>query len=233
MAGLETPVPSPAAARQGPPVTTSLGSVAVHRASPGLAVSRVGVGPSWGLRGGLPVPEAGPALTTCPFQPALLALLEKTVCSCAGVWARTRSATLPQGPVHVPLATTALAASNVSAALVSPSPLQGHWRVEGGMCGSHTRGRGGQSPALPSAAGLLPSGCPPGRYGPGCEQLCRCLNGGSCDTATGACRCPAGFLGADCSLGEWPAQGCGAPTAAPGCPPPLPFVTLFLGLAPG
>lgn len=42
MAGLETRVPSVATAHLAPPVTMLLGSVIVHQASLGLAVSRVG-----------------------------------------------------------------------------------------------------------------------------------------------------------------------------------------------
>lgn len=66
---------------------------------------------------------------------------------------------------------------------------------------------------------LFPAACPPGRFGPGCEQLCRCLNGGSCDPVTGACHCPAGLLGPDCSLSEWPGEGRRPPPAPPVCPP--------------
>ncbi|EPY72655.1 hypothetical protein CB1_111057002 [Camelus ferus] len=42
-------------------------------------------------------------------------------------------------------------------------------------------------------------GCPNGTYGPYCQRKCKCLNGGSCDTVTGTCDCPPGFIGADCS----------------------------------
>lgn len=98
---------------------------------------------------------------------------------------------------------------------------RGTW---GSVCHSGMQGGGEQFTGLPchvqgccrfdsspqrmSQTLSLPAGCPPGRYGSGCVQVCKCLNGGSCDTATGACHCPAGFLGADCSLGEEP--GCRA-----------------------
>ena len=72
-------------------------------------------------------------------------------------------------------------------------------------------GQGLWSPPGPWQLAPPPAGCPPGRFGPGCEQLCGCLNGGSCDAATGACHCPSGFLGSDCGLGEWPACGQDSP----------------------
>lgn len=49
---------------------------------------------------------------------------------------------------------------------------------------------------------VVPSECSPGWYGRDCERQCQCRNGGSCDTATGMCHCPAGFIGADCGIGE-------------------------------
>ena len=38
-----------------------------------------------------------------------------------------------------------------------------------------------------------------GTYGDGCAYNCLCLNGADCDTATGACRCSAGWEGPTCS----------------------------------
>lgn len=45
---------------------------------------------------------------------------------------------------------------------------------------------------------LTSTGCPKGTYGPHCRKACQCLNGGHCDTVTGACDCLPGFIGADC-----------------------------------
>lgn len=47
--------------------------------------------------------------------------------------------------------------------------------------------------------------CSPGSFGAGCQQSCDCPGGGSCDPRTGECdrrRCPAGFDGENCDLGE-------------------------------
>lgn len=44
--------------------------------------------------------------------------------------------------------------------------------------------------------------CAEGRYGPDCERECRCDNGGKCIPSTGACDCPAGFIGARCDISE-------------------------------
>lgn len=46
------------------------------------------------------------------------------------------------------------------------------------------------------------SACPAGFYGRNCQQRCLCQNGGTCDPATGACACPAGWTGLACELGE-------------------------------
>ncbi|XP_031432129.1 N-acetylglucosamine-1-phosphodiester alpha-N-acetylglucosaminidase [Clupea harengus] len=47
--------------------------------------------------------------------------------------------------------------------------------------------------------------CPRGFYGDGCNQTCRCANGGTCDPVHGSCSCPAGFHGdlceQECPLG--------------------------------
>lgn len=44
--------------------------------------------------------------------------------------------------------------------------------------------------------------CADGFYGPGCEHQCQCLNAGVCLSVSGACECPAGFIGARCNLSE-------------------------------
>lgn len=49
---------------------------------------------------------------------------------------------------------------------------------------------------------VVPSECSPGWYGRDCARPCQCKNGGRCDAATGMCHCPAGFIGADCGIGE-------------------------------
>lgn len=204
----------------------------------------------------------GPTLPVC-IQPAHPAVLGRTVHRCAGVLVRTQPATPPLASAHVPLATTAPAAGNMSAAHAHPGARESCWAqlpwspgrpssegVEDGACRGLTRaallcsGTLGKPPAPAPAAAPLPAGCPPGRYGPGCEQLCGCLNGGSCDAATGACHCPTGFLGADCSLSEWlVAAGLSGASCvsgvgparlqedSPQLPTSLPFSPLWLGLA--
>lgn len=42
--------------------------------------------------------------------------------------------------------------------------------------------------------------CPHNTYGYNCSEVCRCLNGAVCDSATGKCSCSAGWMGADCGL---------------------------------
>ncbi|KAF3848031.1 hypothetical protein F7725_021059 [Dissostichus mawsoni] len=42
--------------------------------------------------------------------------------------------------------------------------------------------------------------CRAGTFGPNCKSRCSCTSGGRCDFRTGTCYCPAGFIGADCSL---------------------------------
>lgn len=46
---------------------------------------------------------------------------------------------------------------------------------------------------------VLSAGCRAGTFGPNCNSRCSCLNGGRCDFRSGACYCPPGFIGADCS----------------------------------
>lgn len=57
-----------------------------------------------------------------------------------------------------------------------------------------------------TTAASFPAECSPGWYGRNCERPCACRNGGLCDAATGTCHCPAGYIGADCSVGECPGQ---------------------------
>ena len=72
-------------------------------------------------RGCLFLGWAGPGPTLpVSTQPAHPAALGRTVRGCAVVPVRTRPATLPPGPAYVLLATTAPAASNVSAARAHP-----------------------------------------------------------------------------------------------------------------
>ena len=40
-----------------------------------------------------------------------------------------------------------------------------------------------------------------GSYGEGCNNICTCQNGGSCDHITGECRCPPGVKGHNCEDG--------------------------------
>lgn len=54
----------------------------------------------------------------------------------------------------------------------------------------------------PVTLGCLFSVCAQGLYGPNCERVCKCENGGKCTPSTGACECPAGFIGACCSISE-------------------------------
>lgn len=44
--------------------------------------------------------------------------------------------------------------------------------------------------------------CAEGLYGPNCERVCKCENGGKCTPSTGACQCPEGFIGARCNISE-------------------------------
>lgn len=64
-----------------------------------------------------------------------------------------------------------------------------------------------QWPVFPPFVIVFPShclsaGCRAGTFGPNCKSRCSCLNGGRCDFRTGACYCPPGFIGADCSSSE-------------------------------
>ena len=42
--------------------------------------------------------------------------------------------------------------------------------------------------------------CPLGKWGHNCQEHCDCRNGGTCDFATGACRCTANWMGQKCEL---------------------------------
>lgn len=64
------------------------------------------------------------------------------------------------------------------------------------------------------------TGCAPGTFGYGCQQLCECMNNATCDHVTGTCYCSSGFKGIRCDQGntqmaEFQARGCGkGPTQA-------------------
>ncbi|KAK6035462.1 EGF-like domain protein [Cooperia oncophora] len=45
----------------------------------------------------------------------------------------------------------------------------------------------------------------------GCEKVCSCENGGTCDRLTGQCKCPPGFTGLTCN------QVCPEGRWGPGC----------------
>jgi hypothetical protein len=49
----------------------------------------------------------------------------------------------------------------------------------------------------------LPLHCPIDLYGPHCQKMCKCMNGGRCDSMTGTCDCPPGFIRADCSQSKF------------------------------
>lgn len=53
----------------------------------------------------------------------------------------------------------------------------------------------------PSFCATPSPACPQGTYGPACNSLCRCQNGGSCDHVTGKCLCPPGVQGLLCEDG--------------------------------
>lgn len=61
---------------------------------------------------------------------------------------------------------------------------------------------------MPEADLPLSAACPSGRYGAACRLECSCLNNGTCEPTTGACRCSPGFYGQACEhrecWGPWP-----------------------------
>lgn len=44
--------------------------------------------------------------------------------------------------------------------------------------------------------------CPAGTFGSNCSQSCDCHNRGSCDPASGQCRCTPGWTGTSCQQSE-------------------------------
>lgn len=40
--------------------------------------------------------------------------------------------------------------------------------------------------------------CPPGKYGQDCNQVCFCQNNSTCDSVSGNCTCPSGYIGDAC-----------------------------------
>lgn len=200
---------SGAAAHPVPPATMSLGSATVHLASLGLAVSRVGAPPIPALWRGTTVgfPRVRPGLTLVDLylacQPGTFGKDCEHLCQCPGeTWAchpASGTCVCAAGYHGTDCQQRESGSGVLSAILVC--------MVEGGSPqGCHARGccMFDSTSSLCSRPPSLPAGCPSGLYGPGCEHICKCLNGGTCDPATGACYCPAGFLGADCSLGEDP-----------------------------
>lgn len=43
------------------------------------------------------------------------------------------------------------------------------------------------------------SGCEEGKFGTNCENKCNCENGATCDSRTGTCLCPLGYIGPTCT----------------------------------
>ncbi len=46
--------------------------------------------------------------------------------------------------------------------------------------------------------------CPSGKFGLNCSQSCDCLNGASCEKATGECICRKGYSGSKCATRHCP-----------------------------
>lgn len=69
---------------------------------------------------------------------------------------------------------------------------------------AHSGKSGGFCCLLPSTHSNQgpPSACPPGFHGSGCQGVCECQQGASCDPVSGQCLCPAGFHGQFCEKGE-------------------------------
>lgn len=71
---------------------------------------------------------------------------------------------------------------------------------------AHSGKTGGFCCLLPSTHSNQgpPSACPPGFHGSGCQGVCECQQGASCDPVSGQCLCPAGFHGQFCEKGCQP-----------------------------
>lgn len=41
--------------------------------------------------------------------------------------------------------------------------------------------------------------CPSGRWGLGCQEVCKCKRGAECSNINGSCKCTPGWMGPDCS----------------------------------
>ena len=49
---------------------------------------------------------------------------------------------------------------------------------------------------------FITTACPKGLFGPFCQEVCTCENGGDCDPVYGACNCTAGYEGVNCTDSE-------------------------------
>lgn len=74
-------------------------------------------------------------------------------------------------------------------------PVPSHLRTTAG----HTERSGFLTARSPS---LCHTGCAPGTFGYGCQQLCECMNNATCDHVTGTCYCSSGFKGIRCDQGS-------------------------------
>lgn len=87
--------------------------------------------------------------------------------------------------------------------------------IQGDRTGSHScphmGARGGERVHLtvyPNSSCC--TGCAPGTFGYGCQQLCECMNNATCDHVTGTCYCSSGFKGIRCDQGNrWQSPGTG------------------------
>lgn len=93
----------------------------------------------------------------------------------------------------------------------------GEWLTPDLSLGRWPGGCAGHRPDPPS----LPTACPAGWFGPGCQTRCSCGNDGHCHPATGHCSCAPGWTGLNCQRGTetMPVLPVVPPLPAPGSPP--------------